>query len=311
MVGRVLVLALSLVVVACQIPGPASRSSKPVVVVTHSILGDLARNVAGERVEVVVLVPAGADAHTFQPSPAEATALARATLVLENGLGFEPWLDKLYESSRSKARRVILTDDVHPLEAGEHAAEGGGTPSAHEGELDPHVWHDVAHALHIVGVVREALATTDPAGAESYRANADRYSDELGALDAWIVEQITALPMERRKLVTTHDTFRYFAARYDFTVVGTALGSSSTETSDPSAAEVARLVDTIRSAGVPSIFVEDVGDARLMERIAVEAGVRIAPPLYTDALSPPGGEADTYIKMMRHNVATIVATLRG
>lgn len=297
-------------------PAGAPGQAKLSVIVSFSILGDLVQQVGGDRIEVRTLVGPGEDAHTFEPSPADSAALARAGLVFENGLGFEPWLEKLYTASGSKARRVIVTDGLTVLavaaeEPAEHgAAEKGEQEGSGRDEYDPHAWHDVKNAQHMVGVIREALAATDAANAAVYRANAARYLSELQALDAWIVQQVQSLPAARRKLVTTHDTFRYFAARYGFEIAGTALGSVSTEAAEPSAGEFAQLVKTIKEAGVPSIFAENVANPRLMERLAKEAGVTLAPTLYTDALGKPGSNGESYVKMMRANVTTIVEALK-
>ena len=299
-------------------PGTAGRLK---VVATFSILGDLVANVGGDRVALRTLVGPGGDAHTFEPSPEDGVALAEAALIFENGLGFEPWLDKLYTASGSRARRVVVTEKIAPLPVGpgdEHAhaeeqahnGEASGEHGAGEhGEFDPHVWHDVANAMLMVETIRDALVQADPANADVYRTNAETYLAELKELDAFIVEQTQALPQARRKLVTSHDTFAYFARRYGFEIVGTALGAATTETADPSAGELARLVEEIRAAGVPVIFAENVHNPGVMERIAAEAGVKLGPMLYTDALGEPGSDGETYLKLMRYNVTTLVTAL--
>ncbi|MCC2629395.1 MAG: putative transporter substrate binding protein, partial [Thermomicrobiales bacterium] len=183
---------------------------------------------------------------------------------------------------------------------------------AHEhGQFDPHVWQDVANAIVMVENIRDALVAADPDRTEQYEANAAAYIAELEALDASIREQVGTLPPERRKLVTSHDTFSYFAAAYGFEVLGTALGSLSTEAGDPSARDIATLITEIEEAGVPAIFAENVANADLMESIAAEAGVSLAPSLYTDALGPPGSPGETYVGMMQSNVTTIVDALSG
>jgi len=287
-------------------PQGSTASGKFKVVATTSILGDFVQNVGGDKVEVRTLVGAGGDAHTFEPSPADGVALAEAQLVFENGLEFETWLDDLHTASGSKAERVVVTEGLEPLAApeGEHAEEG-----EHErGEFDPHVWHDVTHAIGMVEKVRDALVKADPANAQTYQSNAEAYIAQLQELDAWVLEQVKALPEDRRRLVTSHDTFGYFAARYGFAIVGTALGVS-TEVADPSAGEIAKLVEDIKAASVPAIFAENVSNPKLMEQIANEAGVQLAPKLYTDALGAPGSDGETYLKMIRYNVTTIVTAL--
>ncbi len=193
--------------------------------------------------------------------------------------------------------------------AGEHMhSEEQETHGHSHGEYDPHVWQDPNNVRLMVESIRDALIAADPANAATYEANAANYLAELKELDAFITQEVAKLPPERRKLVTNHDTLGYFAYRYGFTVVGTALGTT-TERADPAAGEIARLVEDIRASGVPAIFVENVSNPALMETIAREAGVKLAPSLFTDALGEPGSEGETYLDMMRYNVRTIVEAL--
>ncbi|MBM4068090.1 MAG: hypothetical protein FJ271_03985 [Planctomycetes bacterium] len=290
----------------------AWRPGKLRVGATYSVLGDLVKNVAGDSADVVILVGPNGDAHTFEPTPKDGVSLAEADVIFENGVGFEAWLDKLHSSSKSKAKRVVVTEGLELREGECHHAHKPGEKHEHkdEHEDDPHVWHDVKNAIHMVGVIRDALAEADPPNAPKYKANADAYLAKLQALDAWVVEKVATLPKQNRKLVTSHDTFGYFAARHDFDVVGTLLTSVSTEASDPSSATFAKLVESVKAARVPAIFAENVHNPRLMERLAKEAGVKLAPPLFTDALGQPGSEGDTYEKMIRHNVTVIVEALK-
>lgn len=192
----------------------------------------------------------------------------------------------------------------------DHEEHADGHGHHHHGEFDPHVWHDVANAMVMVEAIRDALSAAGPDNAEAYAANADAYLAELAELDAWVTEQIERIPPERRKLVTAHDTFGYFAQRYGLEVVGTALGSLNTEAADPSAGELATLIEQIQAEGVPALFAENVSNPALIERIAQETGVTVGEPLYTDALGPPGSGAETYLDMMRTNVEIIAETLR-
>jgi ABC-type Zn uptake system ZnuABC Zn-binding protein ZnuA len=289
-------------------------SGEPVkAVASFSILGDLVKNVGGEAVAVTTLIDPGVDAHTYDPAPADLVVLAEANVIFENGLGFEPWLDGFFESTQPPGTRVVVTEGITPREVGEDADEHEEEEDAGDGhgQFDPHVWHDVANVIILVGNIRDALVATDPARAELYEANAAAYIAELEALDASIRGQVGTLPPERRKLVTSHDTFGYFADAYGFEVIGTALGSISTEAGDPSARDIATLITQIEEAGVPAIFAENVANPDLMESIAAEAGVVLAPPLYTDALGPQGSPGDTYVGMMQSNVTTIVDALSG
>jgi ABC-type Zn uptake system ZnuABC Zn-binding protein ZnuA len=289
-------------------------SGEPVkAVASFSILGDLVKNVGGEAVAVTTLIDPGVDAHTYDPAPADLVVLAEANVIFENGLGFEPWLDGFFESTQPPGTRVVVTEGITPREVGQDADEHEEEEDAGDGhgQFDPHVWHDVANVIILVGNIRDALVATDPARAELYEANAAAYIAELEALDASIRGQVGTLPPERRKLVTSHDTFGYFADAYGFEVIGTTLGSISTEAGDPSARDIATLITQIEEAGVPAIFAENVANPDLMESIAAEAGVVLAPPLYTDALGPQGSPGETYVGMMQSNVTTIVDALSG
>ncbi|TAK20796.1 MAG: metal ABC transporter substrate-binding protein [Chloroflexota bacterium] len=290
---------------------PASPGAGPpiAVVTTFSILADIARVVGGDRVIVANLVGPGQDTHTFQPSPSDAGALARADLTIEHGLGFDVWLEKLFVASGSRARRIVATAGIEPFRP-EHRTDGAAQKvDEHDAEVDPHVWHDPRLVGQIALTIAEALSARDPANAATYRERANRYVTELNQLDAWIVTRVETVPPSRRALVTNHDSLGYFARRYGFRVVATVLGGVSTEASEPSAAAVAEVIRDIRSAAVPAIFAENVSNPRILARVAQEAGVRVAPPLYTDALDAPGGRADTYVKMMRYNVDVIVEAL--
>jgi zinc/manganese transport system substrate-binding protein len=268
------------------------------VVATYSILGDMVENVGGDDVELTTLVGPNGDAHTFEPAPSDNAELSGAHVVFQNGLGFEPWLDDLFESSGSEARRVAVTDDVETM-----------TVAGEPGVPDPHVWHDVKNAVVMAEAIRDTLKEADPDNADTYDRNAREYIAELEKLDAGVRDQVRAIPDDNRTLFTSHDTFGYFADRYGFEV-DTVLASASTETGDPSAGETAALVREIEASGVPAIFGENVSDPGLMEGIASEAGVELAPPLYTDALGEPGTEGGTYVRMVRYNVSTMSEALR-
>jgi zinc/manganese transport system substrate-binding protein len=315
----------ALALVATIAPSTPSAAQTPAageplqVVASFSILGDLVERVGGDAVAVTALIGPGVDAHTYDPAPADLVMLEGADLVVENGLGFEPWLDQFYESAQPRGSRVVVSEGITPLAAGEdeHAAEDehaegddhdeGGDHD--HGAYDPHVWHDVANAVVMVENIRDALVAADPANADLYEANATETIADFEALDAWVREHVATLPEDRRKLVTSHDTFGYFAEAYGFEVVGTALGSLSTEAGDPSAREIAQLIGEIEAAGVPAVFAENVANPDLMASIAAEAGVTLAPTLYTDALGVEGTPGATYDGMIRSNVTTIVAAL--
>ena len=289
------------------------------VVATFSILGDWIANVAGDKVDLKVLVGAGSDTHTYEPSPADSATLSEADLIFEIGAEFETWLDALVESSGTKAKRIVLTEgfELLPFEGHGHEHEGedmhhggeGDKEGEHEhGEFDPHIWHDVSLVMKMVERIRDALIEADSANAESYTLQASLYIAELGLLDGELLLAVDEIPEARRVLITTHETFAYFGARYGFKV-DSALGVT-TEAADPSAGEIAELIERVKASGVPAIFADNVSNPRLMEQIAREAGVKLAPPLFTDALGEKGSDGETYVKMMRYNLRTIIEALK-
>ena len=279
-------------------------------VATTTIIADMAQNVAGDNAEVVSLLPRGADPHTFQPNPRDSQTLARADILLENGANFESWLNKLVESSGTKAKRVVVSDGLKLLQMDEggHESVASAAPASDQ-RVDPHLWLDVANGMKYVENIRDAMAAADPAHADAYRANAERYLGQLKELDDSIVQQVGTLPREGRKLVTNHDTFGYFAARYGFDVVGAVIHSLSPE-AQPSAQDIARLVETVRQTGVRAVFAENTVSPRLAEQIARDSGARVVSTLYTDSLGEPGSAGDSYVKMMRYDVDEIVKALK-
>ena len=290
------------------------------VVATFSILGDWVQRVGGDGFTVTTIVPAGGDAHTFDPNPEQVAAIGEADLIVEIGLGFETWLEDMIASSGTTAHRVVVSKGMELLSANgdheddtgeEHDEEHAADDGQDHGEHDPHVWGDVRNAVIAVQAIRAALASLAPDEATTWDSNAATYTSELESLDRTIREQVATIPEDQRKLVTTHDTFGYFAHAYGLEVLGTALNSLSTEGGDPSAEDIVTLVESIASAGVPAIFADNVTNTDVMETIAAEAGVELAPPLYTDALGEPGSDGETYLAMMAYNAETIVTALAG
>lgn len=269
-------------------------------IATTSIIGDLVANVGGERVNVRAILPPGTDPHTFTLAPADVQAVAESQILFENGLGLEAWLEELIANAGGSRLVVTVSEGLTPIE-GLADEDGRGD--------DPHMWFDVQRAIGYVENIRAGLKEVDPAGAGAYDANAAAYIEQLRQLDAEIEQQLATIPDDRRKLITNHDTFGYFAQRYGFEVVGSVFEGVSTE-EEPSAQQVAQLVDLIRSENVPAIFTENTVNPRLAEQIATEADISVVTSLYTDALGEPGSDGDTYIDMMRYNVAQIVAALR-
>jgi ABC-type Zn uptake system ZnuABC Zn-binding protein ZnuA len=296
-------LALLVVLVSCAPREDATRAPGQLnVVATTTILGDLARNVAGDRAVVVTLLPANADPHTFEPTPRDSQKLASADLLLYNGAGLEQWLEPLIASSGTRASKVTVSRGIRTRQMPADYAPNKMVD-------DPHMWFDVQNAIVYTTNIRDALVAADPANAEAYRANAEKYRAQLLELDAWVQSQVAQIPPERRKLVTDHDTLNYFATRYGFTVVGTVIASVSAE-AQPSAQSIAQLIETIKRENVHAVFTENTVNPALAQQIARDAGAKIVASLVTDALTDTNGPADTYVKMMRYDVQTIVEALK-
>lgn len=289
--GLAAMLALAVAALAFAARPSGARADGPIpVVASFSVLADFVRQVGGDRVTVTALVGPDGDAHVFQPSPADAKALAAAQLVVINGLGLEGWIPRLVKASGSKAAVVTATQGIAAMAMDEEEA------GQHRHLTDPHAWQDVANARLYVIAIRDGLKAADPEGARLYEANATAYLAALDALDREVRAVIARLPADRRRIITTHDAFGYFGRAYGFQFI--APQGVSTE-SEASARDVARIIRQIRAERVPAVFLENVSDPRLMERIARESGARVGGRLYSDALSPPGGPAGTYIDMMR------------
>jgi zinc/manganese transport system substrate-binding protein len=262
------------------------------VVASFSILGDFARNVGSDRVNVTTLVGANSDVHVYTPAPADAKKIADAQLVIVNGLGLEGWLPRLVQSSGSKATVVTATANITPRKLGSDA--------------DPHAWQSVVNARIYVANIRDALVAADQAGAPAYRANADAYLAKLDVLDREVREAVEQIPQARRKVISTHDAFGYFAAAYGVAFI--APQGVSTE-SEPSARDIAAIVTQIRAGKIPAVFLENISDPRLMRRISAETGARIGGTLYSDSLTGENGDAPTYIDMVRHNIRALTSAL--
>jgi zinc/manganese transport system substrate-binding protein len=262
------------------------------VVASFSIIGDFVRNVGGERVSVTTLVGADGDVHVYTPAPADAKKIADAKLVIVNGLGLEGWLSRLAQTAATKAAIVVATAGIAPLKIGSDA--------------DPHAWQSVANARIYVTNIRDALGAADPVNAEAYRANAEAYLTKLDALDREVRAAIAKIPESRRKVISTHDAFGYFAAAYGVEFIA-PLGVSTE--SEASARDIARIITQIRTSKIPAVFLENISDPRLIRRISAETGVRVGGTLYSDSLTGEKGDAPTYIDMVRHNIRALTSAL--
>jgi zinc/manganese transport system substrate-binding protein len=299
---RILVAAFAALLLA----NPANAQDRLKVVATFSILGDVVKNVGGDRVEVTMLVGPNADAHVYSPSPADAKKLSDAKLIVVNGLGYEGWIDRLAKASGGKAPVVTAAKDIKPLRSAGGHGHGHGHGHSHSHGSDPHAWQSVANVKVYAANIRDGLIAADPAGKSVYEANAAAYTAKLDALDREVRDAIARIPQERRRVITTHDAFAYFKQAYGLDFV--APQGVSTE-SEPSARDVARIIAQIKRQKIPAVFLENISDPRLLKRIADETGAKIGGTLYSDALTDEKEPAPTYIDLIRHNIRTLSAAL--
>ncbi|MFZ0050164.1 MAG: metal ABC transporter substrate-binding protein [Desulfobaccales bacterium] len=300
---RILALLLAVFLAASGAAAPAEKKFN--VVATFSILGDLAKNVGGDRVEVTTLVGPNGDVHVYEPTPADAKAVGSADVVLVNGLALEGWMNRLIKTSGFKGPVVEASQWVKPREMAAGELEQG----AEHGPLmtDPHAWQDVGNARLYVQNIAKGLEKVDSANASVYRANAEAYTAKLGELDRWVRKEFSGIPKQKRRMITTHDAFGYFGAAYGIAIISPV--GFSTE-SEASAGDIANLIKQIRREKITAVFLENVSDPRLMEQVAKESGVTLGGTLYSDALSKPDGPAPTYLEMFKNNVSLIAAAMR-
>lgn len=297
---------------AIVLSATASAAEKPKVVATFSILGDLVLQVAGDRVDIVTLVGSNGDAHVFEPGPKESAALAEADVLVANGLGFEPWLERLSQAAGFQGTLVTATEGVTPLPAehdeDEHAEGEPDEEHDHDhGAFDPHAFQDLANGQIYVANIAKGLSEVDPAHAVEFAANAQRLSAQMAALDAELKAEFAAIPQQRRRVLTSHDAFRYFARAYGVAFV--AIHGVSTE-AEPTAKDLAEIVQQARAGDIKAIFLENMSDPRLIETVAGETDLTIGGELYADALSDKGGPAPDYLSLFRYNAGQLLAALR-
>ncbi|HYC66458.1 MAG TPA: zinc ABC transporter substrate-binding protein [Reyranellaceae bacterium] len=279
---------------------PASAQERIKVVATFSILGDLVRQVGGDRIDLTTLVGPDADAHTYQPKPSDARALAAAKAMVSNGLGFEGWATKLANAAPLKGRHIVASAGAATLQ---QTAHGHGHGHSHAHGPDPHCWQDIACARRYVANIRDGLAAVDAAGAEYYRARTAAYDKRLADLEAWVKAEIAKVPADKRKVISGHEAFRYFAKAYGVQFLAPRGYNTANE---PTARDVAALVRLVREQKIKALFVENMTNPGMVEQIARDAGGVVGAKLYSDALSKADGPAASYEAMMRHNVTALV-----
>ena len=271
---------------------PTAAQAQVKVVASFSILGDMVRQVTGDLATVTTIVGPNADAHTYSPNVEDARAVANADIIFVNGLGFETWSDTLIKTSGTKARVFVATEGIKPLLV--------------DGETDPHAWNSLVNGIAYVENIAKAMAEADPANAKRYSANAASYVTELKALHEKTLASLKALPKGNRTVVTAHDAFGYLANAYG--LVFLAPVGIDTE-AEPSARDLAKLIDQLKKQKVGALFVENITNPDLVKQIAKETGLKIGGRLFSDALSAQGGPATSYLNMFKHNLGTLVAAL--
>lgn len=293
---------ITLALTGCGTPASASGTpfdqtqdkSAPVILTSTTILADITRNIAGDRMEVDSLLPIGTDPHSYQPTPQDVAKLAKSKLLIINGANYEGFLQPVLENAGGERTILEASSGIHPREEA--------------GSIDPHMWLDPNNVIHYVENIRDGLIRFDPSGEAVYKTNADKYLRNLTELNTWIDEQVQQISLEKRLLVTNHEALGYFAERYGFKVVGTVVESFSSDAS-PSAQQMAGLIDQIKSSGAPAIFLDAGDNTSLAQQIAAETGVRVITDLHLESLTD-GAPAATYIDLMKHNVTQIVNALK-
>jgi zinc/manganese transport system substrate-binding protein len=293
------------------VSGAVLTAAEPLPIVTgNTVVQDIVTVIGGEQVTAGCLLQAGVDPHGYQPVPADVKRIAAAKLVVINGLGFEGWFEGLAKEAQFGGTVVTATAGLKPLamdEEHDHGHDHAGHDHGHGEVADPHAFNSIARGVRYAENIRDALIAADAAHAELYRARAQAYISELRAADAWAKQQVATVPKAQRKIVTNHDALQYFAVDYGFTVLAP---NTALEDSQPSAKDLAAIVEFIRKEGVKGVFLEFGKNEKVVEQIAQEAGVKVGEELYLDGLGAPGTPAATYIGAFKHNVTAIVSALR-
>lgn len=291
---------LGLLLVGCEASGDRVESDKPQVVSTSTIIADLTEKVGGDEISHQGILEPGADPHVYEPTPQNSVALEQADLILYNGFNLEPGIIKMISSTGVNAKKYAVGEVVTPLDFEYQGQQ----------EPDPHVWGDAQNAIAMTKAIRDRLIELSPEDRAEFTANAEELITELQQVDRWITEQIKTIPPAQRRLVTTHDAFQYYTRAYGLEMAGTLIGISTEE--QPSAQTVKNLANEIRKMQIPAIFAETTINPQLIQTVAEEAGVKLAPQeLYSDSIGVKGSEGDSYVNMLVANTKSIVESLGG
>jgi ABC-type Zn uptake system ZnuABC Zn-binding protein ZnuA len=303
-----LVLCLISLAACAKQPLHPNEGSQLNIVATTTIVSDVVKQVAGDQVEVITLLPYNADPHTYEATPQDLARLAKADGIFANGAGLETFLSRILSSAGADTKVTYLSDGIELLQMSQELVQVESDNSGEEHDLDPHVWTDPNNIKIWADNAAAQLSRLDPANQDTYLANAENYKNKLSELDNWIRQQVTQIPQLKRLIVSDHLEYSYFARRYDFTLVGALIPSFST-VAEPSAQELARLESQIKTLGVEAIFTSVSINPTLAERVVEDTGVKLV-YIYSGSLSKPGGEASTYLDYIHFNVSAMVNALR-
>lgn len=316
---RAFVLAAVAALLASSAAAAAGPAKAPLnVVASFSILGDMVAQIGGDHIALTTIVGPNGSVHSFEPRPSDAKALAQAQLLVVNGLNFEGWLPRLQKASGFNGTEVVASRDVAVRQISEtelsgipdHKGRGKAAAQgdeAHPGQIDPHAWQSLNNGMIYARNIASALIKADPANAEGYRARAQLYISEMKKLDGEIRQALATIPAERRRVVTSHDAFGYFARDYDVQFIS-AMGISSD--AEPSAKGLAALVKQVKAAHSPAVFLENVTNPKLIQQIARETDAAVGGNLYSDALDQPDKPAGTYLGMFKWNAGQLIYALK-
>jgi ABC-type Zn uptake system ZnuABC Zn-binding protein ZnuA len=303
---------------ACGTNQP-KQAGLPKVLAVESFLADITKNIAGSRLEIETLIPLGLDPHSFEPSPGDVAKISDSDILIINGSGFEEWLKDIITGANEKITIVEcskgLKNRMQNEDGQANSSNKGGQETAIENETgylhdgDPHFWLDPNLVMVYVQNLKDALIESDPQGKDLYDKNAVEYTARLIELDSWIIEEVKKIPLDKRLLVTNHESFGYYADRYGFKIIGTIIPNFSSASS-PSAKEVSGLIEKIKATNVRAIFLETGSDSKIADQIAKETGIKIVTELFTHSITEPGGLAPTYIEMIEFDTKTIVESLK-
>lgn len=282
---------------AALLSSPLAMAKTVDAVASFSILGDIVQEVGGEHVKVTTLVGPDGDPHSFEPSPKDSKAINASDVVFVSGLGLEGWIDRLVTASGYKGHLVTASEGVNSRKMEEDGKQ----------ITDPHAWNSMANGVIYATNVMNALIKADPEDADYFRQRGTAYIEQLQKLDAWAETEFTGIPQSKRKVLTSHDAFGYFGQEYHVSFMAPVGFSTEAEAS---ASGVASLIKQIKEEKVKTYFIENQTDPRLVKQIAAASGAQPGGELYPEALSGPQGPATTYIKAFKHNVETIVASMK-